>query len=132
VEFERQAMDALFAIEKRGLPARDVEYRKLEQEVIENLERLEKRVAELAMEADPLVYGKELAGDKWGKGGHFIERSEDGTVSYRGRRRPAGGLQPQLDRADPRVPQGARRGHDVHVREGRQGQRRQGEPAGRR
>lgn len=85
VEFERQAMDALYAIERRGLPAREEEYRKLEIEVIENLEVLERRVMDLAAEGDPKVYAKELAGDKWGPGGHFVERSEDGKVtSYLG------------------------------------------------
>lgn len=85
VEFEREAMDALFAIERRGLPAREEEYRKLEQEVIENLETLEQRVADLAQEGDPVVYGKQLAGDKWGADGHFIERDEAGRVTtYKG------------------------------------------------
>lgn len=50
VEFEREAMDALYAIEKRGLPADPDGYRRLEQEVIENLERLDERVQELATE----------------------------------------------------------------------------------
>lgn len=85
VEFEREAMDALYAIEKRGLPAREAEYRKLEQEVIENLEVLEQRVADLAREADPVAYAKELAGNKWGHGGHWVDVSEDGVVtSYEG------------------------------------------------
>jgi DNA polymerase I-like protein with 3'-5' exonuclease and polymerase domains len=60
VEFERKSMDALFAVEKRGLPARDTEYRKLEQEVIANRERLEDKVLELAHEGDPLVYAKTM------------------------------------------------------------------------
>lgn len=60
VEFERKAMDALFAIEKRGLPAREDEYRKLEQEVIGNLDRLEQRVHDLAAEGDPVVYARAL------------------------------------------------------------------------
>lgn len=85
VEFERQAMDALYAIEKRGLPAHDEEYRKLEMEVVENLERLERRVADLAQEGDPVVYAKELAGKNWGPDKSFIEQSEDGTItSYTG------------------------------------------------
>lgn len=85
IEFERQAMDALFAIEKRGLPALDHEYRKLELEVIDNLTRLEKRVHDLANEGDPIVYAKALAGKNWAKGGHWIEKSEDGViVSYEG------------------------------------------------
>jgi DNA polymerase I-like protein with 3'-5' exonuclease and polymerase domains len=85
VEFERKAMDALYAIEKRGLPAHQEEYRKLEQEVVENLGKLEDRVMELALSADPIVYAKELAGPKnWGKGKHLIERDEDGTLHYEG------------------------------------------------
>jgi DNA polymerase-1 len=59
-EFERKAMDALFAIEKRGLPARQHEYRKLEQEVITNLDHLESKVMQLAEMADVEVYNKEL------------------------------------------------------------------------
>jgi DNA polymerase I-like protein with 3'-5' exonuclease and polymerase domains len=70
VEFERQAMDALYAIEKRGLPARAEEYRKLEQEVSDNLVALEDRVRALASEADPAVYAKQL--------GKNVEVSEDG------------------------------------------------------
>lgn len=72
VEFERQAMDALFAIEKRGLPAHQEDYRKLEREVIANLERLEDKVHELAREGDPAVYAKAL--DK------SVEVSEDGSI----------------------------------------------------
>jgi DNA polymerase I-like protein with 3'-5' exonuclease and polymerase domains len=85
-EFERKAMDALFAIEKRGLPAQQSEYRKLEQEVINNLIVLEQRVAELAAQADPVVYAKELAGEKWGKeGGPFVEVDESGmATTWRG------------------------------------------------
>lgn len=84
IEFERKAMDALFAIEKRGLPVKDhgVEYRKLEQEVIANMTRLEDRVQELAAEADPVVYAKELAGDKWGPDGYFVEQDEEGRVTH--------------------------------------------------
>lgn len=48
VEFERGVMDALFAVEKRGLPASSEDYRKLEQEVVENLEGLEAKCYELA------------------------------------------------------------------------------------
>lgn len=51
VEFERKVMDALYAVEKRGLPADENGYRRLEQEVVENLERLEDRVQELARDA---------------------------------------------------------------------------------
>ncbi len=87
-EFERKAMDALHAVEKRGLPARQAEYRKLEQEVIANLEALEARVNELAMEGDPIIYAKELAGwqsDKkpgnWGEGGHWVEQDETGNIT---------------------------------------------------
>jgi DNA polymerase I-like protein with 3'-5' exonuclease and polymerase domains len=85
-EFERQAMDALFAIEKRGLPAKQTEYRRLEQEVLDNLTVLEARVEELAAEADPVVYAKELAGAAWGKeGGPFVEVDESGmATTWRG------------------------------------------------
>ena len=48
VDFERDVLDALYAVEKRGLPARIDEYRRLEVEVIENLEKLEDRCIELA------------------------------------------------------------------------------------
>lgn len=72
VEFERNTMDALYAIEKRGLPARPEEYHKLEHEVIENLERLEDKVHALAEEGDPKVYAKSL--DK------AVEVSEDGMI----------------------------------------------------
>jgi DNA polymerase I-like protein with 3'-5' exonuclease and polymerase domains len=50
IEFERKSMDALYAVEKRGCPADEDGYRKLEIEVIENLEELEDRVMELAAE----------------------------------------------------------------------------------
>jgi DNA polymerase I len=50
VEFEHNVMDALYAIEKRGIPADRQGYRRLEQEVVGNLERLEDRVQELARE----------------------------------------------------------------------------------
>ena len=85
IEFERKAFDALYAMEKRGLPARAEEYRKLEQEVIHNLEVLKDKVMGLAAEGDPVVYAKELAGDKWGVGGHWVDVSEDGQIrSYEG------------------------------------------------
>jgi DNA polymerase I-like protein with 3'-5' exonuclease and polymerase domains len=71
-EFEREAMDAIYAIEKRGLPARAEEYRKLEQEVIANLDVLEDKVMDLAAEADPAVYAKAL--------GKKVEVSEDGRI----------------------------------------------------
>lgn len=82
IEFERQAMDALFAVEKRGLPARKSNYRRLEIEVIENLEKLEQKVMDLAAEGDPIVYAKEMAGkDRWGKGKHWVEVDESGQVT---------------------------------------------------
>jgi DNA polymerase I-like protein with 3'-5' exonuclease and polymerase domains len=85
VEFERKAADALYAVEKRGLPAHQEEYRKLEQEVVENLGELEDRVMELAKQADPVVYAKDLAGKaKWGKGQHWVEVDEDGTIHWEG------------------------------------------------
>jgi DNA polymerase I-like protein with 3'-5' exonuclease and polymerase domains len=71
-EFERESMDALFAVEQRGLPADADGYRKLELEVIENLDKLEDRCMQLAGEANPVVYAKEL--DK------FIESSEDESI----------------------------------------------------
>jgi DNA polymerase I-like protein with 3'-5' exonuclease and polymerase domains len=82
-EFERKTMDALFAVEMRGLPVKEngVEYRRLEQEVISNLEGLEARVHELAMEADPVIYAKQMAGDKWGEGGHMVEVDETGMAT---------------------------------------------------
>lgn len=85
VEFERKAMDALYAIEKRGLPSRDEEYRKLEQEVIQNLSALSDTVMELAAEGDPVVYAKQLAGNDWGKGKKWVDLSESGKIrSYEG------------------------------------------------
>lgn len=74
VEFERKAMDALYGIEKRGLPARFTEYKELENEVVENLEALEDRVQELAAEGDRAVFLKEL--------GREVEVFEDGTISH--------------------------------------------------
>jgi DNA polymerase-1 len=52
VEFERQVMDALYAVEKRGLPAREDYYRKLEVEVIENLDARLARCKQLAGDED--------------------------------------------------------------------------------
>lgn len=52
VEFERETLDSLYAIEKRGVPARREEYTKLMYEVAENLEKLEDRVMELADDPD--------------------------------------------------------------------------------
>lgn len=51
VEFERKTMDALYAIEKRGMPARKEEYHALQNEVIDRLEVLEEVVEGLATEA---------------------------------------------------------------------------------
>ncbi len=48
VDFERNVLDALFAVERRGLPASECDYRKLEQRVMENLEGLEDACYELA------------------------------------------------------------------------------------
>jgi DNA polymerase I-like protein with 3'-5' exonuclease and polymerase domains len=85
VDFERQALDALYAIEKRGLPAKTEEYRKLEQEVIDNLTVLEQRVQELAQEGDPVKYARALAGKEWGPGGVFVQVDESGQItSYEG------------------------------------------------
>jgi DNA polymerase-1 len=52
VEFEREVLDALYATEKRGLPARRDAYAKLENEVIENLETLEEKVIQLSGDPD--------------------------------------------------------------------------------
>lgn len=81
VEFERKVSDALHAIEKRGLPARPEEYRKLEQEVIDNLEKLEEKVMALAKEGDPIIYAKELAGDNWAEDKQWVEQDEEGNVT---------------------------------------------------
>jgi len=48
VEFEREVLDALYAVEKRGFPVDDEGYRRLELEVIENLERLDSDLDALA------------------------------------------------------------------------------------
>lgn len=50
VEFERKVLDALYAVEKRGLPADAEGYRKLEVEVIKNLESLSETCDTLAAE----------------------------------------------------------------------------------
>jgi DNA polymerase I-like protein with 3'-5' exonuclease and polymerase domains len=84
VEFERETLATLYAIEKRGLPARAEEYRKLENEVIENLEALEDKVQKLAQKGDPVIYAKELAKGKWAQDEEWVEVSEGGVVSYRG------------------------------------------------
>jgi DNA polymerase-1 len=52
IDFERDVMDALYAVEKRGLPARQDFYQKLEVEVIENLEQQQERIMELADDPD--------------------------------------------------------------------------------
>lgn len=51
-EFEREVLDALYAIERRGLPADEIGYRKLEVEVINKLDALEERVQTLAGSED--------------------------------------------------------------------------------
>lgn len=48
VDFERGVMGALFHVEERGMPVDEEGYRKLEIELIENLERLEDRCQSLA------------------------------------------------------------------------------------
>jgi DNA polymerase I-like protein with 3'-5' exonuclease and polymerase domains len=63
-EFERKTMDALYAIEKRGLPARRSEYHKLKNEVLQNLETLDERVRELVAEGDPSAYARQLSKSK--------------------------------------------------------------------
>lgn len=60
IEFERAVLPALFAIEKRGLPADRDAYFKLENEVVQNVETLEDRTIELASEGDPKKYLKAL------------------------------------------------------------------------
>ena len=74
IDFEHAAMRALYYVEKRGLPANAYAYRRLEREVIENLELLDERVMELVNEADPVKYAKHL--------GKPIEVSEDGTYRH--------------------------------------------------
>lgn len=49
-DFEMEVLDALYAMEKRGLPADRHGYQALEVEVVENLEVLEHRCIELARE----------------------------------------------------------------------------------
>lgn len=49
-EFEMEVLDALYAMEKRGLPADEPAYRKLENEVIGNLDALEDEVQSLVLE----------------------------------------------------------------------------------
>lgn len=50
-DFELEVMDALYAMEKRGLPADETAYRKLENEVINNLDTLEDRCLHLATDS---------------------------------------------------------------------------------
>lgn len=47
-EFEHEVFDALYAVERRGFPVDEQGYRKLELEVIENLEKMDDTLAELA------------------------------------------------------------------------------------
>lgn len=47
-EFERKVSDAIYAMEKRGLPADEHGYRRLEMEVLDNLEVIDDRVQALA------------------------------------------------------------------------------------
>jgi DNA polymerase-1 len=49
-QFEKQVLDALYAVEKRGFPVDDHGYRMLEHEVIDNLETLEEECDRLALE----------------------------------------------------------------------------------
>ena len=48
VEFEREVLEALYYVEKRGFPADETAYRRLEIEVAQNLEALQDRCAQLA------------------------------------------------------------------------------------
>lgn len=48
VDFEHDVMDALYAVEQRGIPADEEGYRRLEIELIENLERMDDTLQELA------------------------------------------------------------------------------------
>jgi DNA polymerase I len=54
-DFEMEVLDALFAMEKRGLPADEVAYRQLETEVINNLDKLEDEVQHLALDNTSLT-----------------------------------------------------------------------------
>lgn len=51
VAFEREVLDALWHVERRGFPVDELGYRRLEVEVTENLEALEQRCYDLAAEA---------------------------------------------------------------------------------
>lgn len=61
VEFERGVMGALWAMERRGFPVDEEGYRRLELEVIENLETLEARCEELAFEGVPAKEREQMA-----------------------------------------------------------------------
>lgn len=52
VEFENQVLDALWHVERRGFPVNELGYRRLEVEVLENIEDLEDKCLSLAAEAD--------------------------------------------------------------------------------
>lgn len=60
VDFERKVGDALYAVEKRGLPADRPAYIKLLNEVEDNLERLEDKPQRLAAKADRAKYNELL------------------------------------------------------------------------
>lgn len=84
VAFERDVLDALFYTEKRGLPASENDYRKLEQEVVANLDRLEEAVYELVPEGvedfNPKSSPKVIEAIKArGADMRFMER-EDGKI----------------------------------------------------
>lgn len=49
-DFEMEVMSALYAMEKRGLPADEQGYRKLEIEVIDNLDKLEDEIQSLVLD----------------------------------------------------------------------------------
>lgn len=51
VDFEHKVLDALWAAEKRGFPVDEIGYRRLEVEILQDLEVLDARLAELALEA---------------------------------------------------------------------------------
>lgn len=72
IDFEHEALDALFAIEKRGLPASEQDYRCLENEVVQNLERMDTELQELFAAGDRATYLRAL--------GKEVEVSEDGSV----------------------------------------------------
>lgn len=63
-EFERKVFDALYAVEMRGIPADESAYRRLELEVVQNLERLHDRCIDLAQEGDNKRYKKALENEQ--------------------------------------------------------------------